>query len=176
MVENTPELPPSPPTAQSGPVIDPSSTAVPAAPRPTAPVPPSTTSSPWYPAFEPPSAAPAGPPVSTAPARARRLAKTRTRAIVGGTSIAAFLAILAAVGLHGGSQPASTVSTNDDPAGRFDPGFVVPNGGQGSFGSSGGLGSASSNADPFSRGFSGGGFSATPGSGGSSAHTRSHGS
>ena len=163
MPESIPELPPTPPTAQSGPVIDPSSTAVPAAPRPTAPVPPSTTSSPWYPDFELPSAAPAGPAVSTAPARARRAAaNSRTRAIVGGASVVSFLAVLAAVGLHGGSQPASNAGTTDgDSPASFDPGFVRPD-----------LGSSTS---PFSRRFSGG-FSATPGSGGSSPDTRSHGS
>jgi hypothetical protein len=177
------ELPPSPPTFESGPVIDPSPTAVPAVPRPTAPAPPSTTSSPWFPHFDAPSAASAGPPpVGTAPPRARRAAPHgRTRAIVGGSSVAAFLAILAAVGIHGRSQPAANVTAaNDGSATSFDPGFVRPNLGQGSLGSpyggsqSGGFGS--SQDDPFSQGFSGGGFSATPGTGAGSAHTRSHGS
>ena len=69
------EPPPSPPTAQSGPVIDPSATAVPEVARPTAPAQSSTTPSPWFPEFDPPSAAPARPePVSMAPARPRRLA------------------------------------------------------------------------------------------------------
>jgi hypothetical protein len=165
------ELPPSPPTAGSGPVIDPSSTAVPAEPRPTAPAPPSATSSPWYPHFDPPLAAPAGPQAGTAPVRARRAANTRTRVIVGGTSVAVFLAILAAVGIHGRSQqPASTVSAGSDggSAPGFDPGVVSPNLGQGTYGDPYG--------DPFARGFSGGGFSAVPGLGSGSAHTRSHGS
>src|SRR5437763_170516 len=60
MFENNFELPPTPPTSGLGPVIDPSSTAVPAEPRPTAPAPPSTTSSPWRPRFE-------NPPASAAP-------------------------------------------------------------------------------------------------------------
>ncbi|HZQ78585.1 MAG TPA: hypothetical protein VFE55_14720 [Acidimicrobiia bacterium] len=186
MSQPPPELPPSPPTAQAGPVIDPSSTAVPGEPRPTAPAPPSA-ASPWYPNFDRPPVRPAGPAVSTAPARARRAAgHHRTRAIVGGASLASFLAILAAVGLHGGSQPASNATTTggDSPA-TFDPGFVRPDLGQGSFGSGGsgsgsssgsGFGSGSgSTTNPFSRRF-GGGFSATPGSGGGSADTRSHGS
>ena len=190
------ELPPSPPTFESGPAIDPSSTAVPAEPRPTAPAPPSATSSPWFPHFDAPSAAPAGaPPVGTAPPRARRVAlHSRTRAIVGGGSVAAFLAILAAVGIHGRSQPANITAANDGSATSFDPGFVRPNLGQGGsgnayggsqpggfgstyddpFGSRSGSGAASGN--PFSPGFSGGGFSATPGTGAGSAHTRSHGS
>ena len=158
MADNTFELPPTPPTTPSGPAIDPSSTAVPAAPRPTAPAPPSTTSSPWHPHFELPSAAPAGPAAGrAAPAGARRAAVTnRTRVIVGGASVASFLAILAAVGLHGGSQPASNVNTttNGDSL-QTEP-----------FGSS---------DNPFSRRFSGG-FSATPGSGSGSPNTRSHGS
>ncbi|HEY4408353.1 MAG TPA: hypothetical protein VGO87_00610 [Acidimicrobiia bacterium] len=160
MADNTFELPPTPPTAESGPAIDPSSTAVPAAPRPTAPVPPSTTSSPWYPSFELPSAAPAGLAATTASARARRAAvANRTRMIVGGASVASFVAILAAVGLHGGSQPASNVNaTQGDSSASLDPGS--------------GSGSTDS---PFSRRF-GGGFSATPGSGSSSPNTRSHGS
>ena len=183
MAENNFELPPTPPTSGSGPVIDPSSTVVPAVPRPTAPAPPSTTSSPWFPHFDAPSAASAGPPpVGTAPPRARRAAPHgRTRAIVGGSSVAAFLAILAAVGIHGRSQPAANVTAaNDGSATSFDPGFVRPNLGQGSLGNpyggsqSGGFGS--SQDDPFSQGFSGGGFSATPGTGAGSAHTRSHGS
>jgi hypothetical protein len=172
-------------------VIDPSSTAVPAEPRPTAPAPPSTTSSPWFPQFEVPSAAPAGDrPVSTAPARARRAAAlSRTRAVVGGTSIAAFLAILAAVGINGRSQPVSSVTAgNDGSATGFGSGIAGPNLGQGSLGGryggsqSGGLGSTlgdpsgSTGDNPFSPGFSGGGFSATPGAGGGTAHTRSHGS
>ena len=157
MADNTFELPPTPPTTPSGPAIDPSSTAVPAAPRPTAPAPPSTTSSPWHPHFELPSPAPAGPAAGRAPAGARRAAVTnRTRVIVGGASVASFLAILAAVGLHGGSQPASNVNTttNGDSL-QTEP-----------FGSS---------DNPFSRRFSGG-FSATPGSGSGSPNTRSHGS
>ena len=161
MPDPNPELPPSPPTSGSGPVIDPSSTAVPAVPRPMAPAPPSATPSPWFPHFEPPSAAPAGPrPVTTASARARRAAAgQRTRAVVGGASVAAFLAILAAVGLHGEAQPASNASTGGDGSTTgLDPGFVRPNPGQGAFGSRSG------------------GFSATPGSGGGSAQTRSHGS
>jgi len=72
------ELPPSPPTAQSGAAIDPSSTAVLEVPRPTAPAQSSTAQSPWFPDFNPPSAAPAAPaPVCTAPARARRPAVLR---------------------------------------------------------------------------------------------------
>ena len=164
MIDHNPHLPPTPPTAESGPAIDPSSAAGPVAPRPTAPAPPPATSSPWAPNFELPPAAPAGPAVGTAPARARRAAAhTRTRAIVGGATAASFLAILAAVGLHGGSQPASNVNTTngDSPAG-FDSGFD----------SGSGLGSTT---NPFSRRF-GGGFSATPGSGTSSPNTRSHGS
>jgi hypothetical protein len=133
----------------------------------------------------------------TAPARARRATNTRTRAIVGGSSVAAFLAILAAVGIHDRSQPASNVSTGDNGAATsVDPGFVQPGLGQGTFGNRfGGFGSSqddpygssagdpfgqsgsgSSSDSPFSPGFSGGGFSATPGTAGGSAHTRSHGS
>jgi len=178
MIEQNSQLPPTPPTAESGPPIDPSSAAGPVAPRPTAPAPPPSTSSPWYPQFELPSAAPAGRSVGTAPARTRRAAaRARTRAIVGGASAASFLAILAAVGLHGGSQPASNANTTggDSPA-SFDPGFVRPDIGGNTFGSgasdSGGSGSTTS---PFSRRF-GGGFSATPGSGSSAPNTRSHGS
>src|SRR5438477_9883791 len=80
MFENNFELPPTPPTSGLGPVIDPSSTAVPAEPRPTAPAPPSTTSSPWRPRFEnpPASAAPARPPAGTTPPRAPRPATSRT--------------------------------------------------------------------------------------------------
>ena len=157
MADNTFELPPTPPTTPSGPAIDPSSTAVPAAPRPTAPAPPSTTSGPWHPDFELPPAAPAGPAVRTAPARARRAAaNSRTRAIVGGASVASFLAILAAVGLHGGSQPSNAATTGGEAPASFDPG-------------------SGSTSNPFSRRF-GGGFSATPGSGSSSPNTRSHGS
>ncbi|MDQ1498435.1 MAG: hypothetical protein QOI86_1775 [Actinomycetota bacterium] len=161
MPDHNPELPPSPPTSGSGPVIDPSSTAVPVVPRPMAPALPSATSSPWSPQFETPSTAPAQPrPVRTAPARGRRAAAAaRTRAVVGGASVAAFLAILAAVAVHGDAQPASTVSTGaDGTAGGFDPGFVRPDVGQGTFGNRSG------------------GFSATPGTGGGSAQTRSHGS
>jgi len=188
MFENNFELPPTPPTSGLGPVIDPSSTAVPAEPRPTAPAPPSTTSSPWRPRFEnpPASAAPARPPVGTTPARGRRPANIRTRAIVGGTSVAAFLAILAAVGIHDSFQPASNVSAGDNgPATSVDPGSVQPGLGQGSFGNRFGgsgspqddpYGSGSSRDSPFSPGFTGGGFSATPGTAGGSAHTRSHGS
>jgi hypothetical protein len=193
-MSDTTELPPTPPTSEAGPVIDPSSTVAPSEPRPTAPVPPSTTSSSWRPDFAFPSAAPAGPgPVGTAPARARRAAAiTRTRAIVGGTSVAAFLAILAAVGLHGRTQPASSLRTGDDGSGSsstLDPGFVRPNLGGGRFGGSasdpfgssygdpfGGSPSASDGTDPFGGGVSGGGFSATPGSGSAIPHTRSHGS
>jgi hypothetical protein len=179
MPDHNPELPPSPPTSGSGPVIDPSSTAVPAVPRPMAPALPSATSSPWSPQFETPSTAPAGPrPVRTAPARARRAA-SRTRAVVGGTSVAAFLAILAAVAVHGDAQPASTVSTGaDGTAGGFDPGFVRPDLGQGTIGNGSGnspSGTGSRSVNPFSGRFSGG-FSATPGTGGGSAQTRSHGS
>ena len=166
MIEHNPQLPPTPPTAESGPAIDPSSAAGPVAPRPTAPAPPPATASPWYPQFELPSAAPAGRALRTAPTRTRRAAvHTRTRAIVGGASAASFLAILAAVGLHGGPQPASKANTTggDSPA-SVDPGF----------GSDSGSGSGSTTS-PFSR-RSGGGFSATPGSGGSSPNTRSHGS
>ena len=66
------------------------------------------------------------------------------------------LATLAAVGIHDRGQTASAVSTGDNgSATSLDPGFVQPN-----------LGG----------GFSGGGFSATPGGAGGSAHTRSHGS
>jgi len=101
--------------------------------------------------------------------RRRASAVGRTRAVVGGTAVAAFLAILAAVGIHGRSQPASNVTANDGAATRFDPGLVRP--GLGQYGQYG-----SSSDDPSSRGFSGGGFSATPGAGGGSAHTRSHGS
>jgi hypothetical protein len=109
--------------------------------------------------------------------------------------VAAFLAILAAVGIHGRTQPAASVTAgNDGSATSFDPGFVRPNFGPGSLGNrygssqSGGLGSSQDDPfgsqsgsgatgdNPFSRGFSGGGFSATPGTGGGSAHTRSHGS
>src|SRR5207244_2150587 len=101
MAENNFELPPTPPTSGSGPVIDPSSTAVPAVPRPTAPAQPSTTSSPWYPDFETPTASAAAAAASSAagatPGRARRGANRRTRAIGGGTSVAPFLALLAAV-------------------------------------------------------------------------------
>jgi hypothetical protein len=195
MPDHNPELPLTPPTSGSGPVIDPSSTAVPAVPRPMAPAPPSATSSPWSPQFATPSAAPAGPrPVRTAPARARRAAAAaRTRAVVGGTSVAAFLAILAAVAVHGDAQPASTVNTGaDGTASGFDPGLVRPSLGQGAFENSPGgsssldpfgssPGSSSGTTTPYSRGFSGGGFpgggfSATPGTGGASAHTRSHGS
>jgi hypothetical protein len=98
-----------------------------------------------------------------APARARRAASaSRTRAVVGGASVATFLAVLAAVGLHGRTQPASNVTAgNDGAVTNVDPGLVLPDAGPG---------------DPFSRDYSGGGFSATPGSGGGSAHTRSHGS
>ena len=201
MAENNFELPPTPPTSGSGPVIDPSSTAVPAVPRPTAPAQPSTTSSPWYPDFETPTASAAAAAASSAagatPGRARRGANRRTRAIVGGTSVAAFLAILAAVGIHDRGQPASAVSTGDNgSATSLDPGFVQPNLGGGTFGGRfGGLGSSqdpygssagdpfgsqsgsgSASDSPFSGGFSGGGFSATPGGAGGAAHTRSHGS
>jgi len=167
------ELQPTPPTAESGPAIDPSSAAGPDVPRPTAPAPPPATASPWYPNFELPSAAPAGPAVNTAPSRARRAAaKGRTRAIVGGASVASFLAILAAVGLHGGSQPASDVNTTSgDTPTTLDPGFVRPDLGGGAFGSDG----SGSTTSPFSRRF-GGGFSATPGTGSGSPTTRSHGS
>ena len=202
MPDLTRDLPPSPPTSGSGPAIDPSSTAVPAVPRPTAPAPPSATSSPWLPHFEMPAAAAAAAvagagPASTGPAKVRRRATlTRTRAVVGGTSVAAFLAIVAAVGVHGGSQPASVVSAgNDGSTTGLDPGLVRPNLGQspsgngsgsvgsssrGPFGSSSGGAGASSGAgsgttSPFSGGLSGG-FSATPGTGRGSAQTRSHGS
>ena len=127
------------------------------------------------------------------PGRARRGANRRTRAIVGGTSVAAFLATLAAVGIHDRGQTASAVSTGDNgSATSLDPGFVQPNLGGGTFGGRfGGLGSSqdpygSSAGDPFGSQsgsgsasdspFSGGGFSATPGGAGGSAHTRSHGS
>ena len=172
MPDINPELPPSPPTPQSGPVIDPSSTAVPVEPRPTAPVPPSTARSPWYPHFDTPSAAPAGlPPMGTAPARARRTAaetRSRTRAVVGGASVVTFLAVLAAIGIHDRSQPASNTTGGDGASTSFDPGIVVPN-------LSGGGTGLDTSQDPFSGRFSGG-FSATPGSGGTSSHTRSHGS
>ncbi|HEV7534582.1 MAG TPA: hypothetical protein VGP90_03040 [Acidimicrobiia bacterium] len=87
---------------------------------------------------------------------------------VGGASVASFLAILAAFGLHGGSQPASNATTTggDSPAG-----VVLPDLGQGSSSGS----SSGSTTNPFSR-RSGGGFSAAPGSGSSSPNTRSHGS
>src|SRR5581483_29523 len=95
------------------------STAVPVESRPTAPAPPSATSSPWYPDFERPSAVAAaaagGAAVNPAPARPRRTAadnRLRTRVIVGGTSVAAFLAILAGVAVHDHSQPASNVSAD----------------------------------------------------------------
>jgi hypothetical protein len=116
--------------------------------------------------------------VSTAPARSRRatslsiagrtLPLNRTRAIVGGTSVAAFLAILAGVGLADRSEPKSTVRTaggttaDDGATTAVDPGLVRPNAGRGG-------------TSPFSRGFSGG-FSATPGAGAGSPNTRSHGS
>jgi uncharacterized membrane protein YgcG len=146
-----------------------------------APAPPSATSSPRSPQFETPAAA-AGPRRGrTPPHRARRAAATaRTRAVVGGTSVAAFLAILAAVAVHGDAQPASTVSTGaDGTASGFDPGFVRPDLGQGTFGNSSGnssSGTGSRSTNPFSGRFSGGGFSATPGTAGGSAQTRSHGS
>jgi hypothetical protein len=179
MADQNPDLPPIPPTAESGPVIDPSSTAVPAEPRPTAPAPPPATSTPWYPDFERPSAAAAAAgPVNRPPAPARRTSaanRFRTRAIVGGTSVAAFLAVLAGVAVHGRTQPASNVSADNGATSSVDPNFVQPNvsggfGGQDS--SQGPFGSS----DPFSRRFSGGGFSATPGTPGGSAQTRSHGS
>ena len=197
MAENNFELPPAPPTFGSGPVIDPSSTAVPDVPRPTASAPPSTPSSPWSPDFETPTAPAAAAAVGATPGRRRRGANSRTRAIVGGTSVAAFLAILAAVGIHDRGQRVSAVSTGDNgSATSLDPGFVQPNLGGGTFGGRfGGLGSSqdpygssagdpfgsqsgsgSASDSPFSGGFSGGGFSATPGGAGGSAHTRSHGS
>lgn len=185
MSDHHPELPPTPPTPGSGPVIDPSSTAVPAEPRPTAPAPPSATTTPWYPDFERPApgAAAAGVAVESAQARPRRNAaatRLRTRAIVGGTSVAAFLAVLAGVAVHGQTQPASNVSADtgspgNGSAGTVDPNLVQPNAG----GSLGGLGSSQDpfgSSDPFSRRFSGGGFSATPGTPGGSGQTRSHGS
>jgi|GEM_PF-6420218 len=171
MTEQRPELPPTPPTAEAGPAIDPSSTAVPAGPRPTAPAPPPATSTPWYPDFERPSAGAAatpGPALNPAPARRRRSTadtRLRTRAIVGGTSVVAFLAVLAGVAVHDHAQPASDVSVDNGQATTVDPNFVPPDAG-------GGLGSAQ---DPFSRRF-GGGFSATPGTPDGSAQTRSHGS
>ena len=114
MAENNFELPPTPPTTESGPVIDPSSTAVPAAPRPTAPAPPSTTSSPWHPDFELPPAAPAGPAVRTAPARARRAAaNSRTRAIVGGAR--GWTSSTAVPGPSAGAQPARPSTTDRSP-------------------------------------------------------------
>src|SRR5438105_2368330 len=123
MAENNFELPPAPPTFGSGPVIDPSSTAVPDVPRPTASAPPSTTSSPWSPDFETPTAPAAAAAVGATPGRRRRGANSRTRAIVGGTSVAAFLAILAAVGIHDRGQRVSAVSTGDNgSATSLDPG------------------------------------------------------
>jgi hypothetical protein len=180
MADHNAELPPIPPTAKSGPVIDPSSTAVPAEPRPTAPAPPPATSTPWYPDFERPStqAASAGAAANPAAARARRTAadtRLRTRAIVGGTSVAAFLAVLAGVAVHDHGHPASNVSADNGATTGVDPNFVPPNAG----GGFGGLGSSQDpfgSSDPFSRRFSGGGFSATPGTPGGSAQTRSHGS
>ncbi len=182
MSDHHPELPPTPPTPTAGPVIDPSSTAVPAEPRPTAPAPPSATTTPWYPDFERPApgaaAGAAAAAVRPAPGRARRTAaesRLRTRAIVGGTSVAAFLAVLAGVAVHGRTQPASNVSADTGSAGTVDPNFAQP-------GTGGGLGGAGTSqdpfgsSDPFSRRFSGGGFSATPGTPGSSGQTRSHGS
>jgi len=187
MADHNPELPPIPPTAESGPVIDPSPTAVPAEPRPAVPAPPPATSPPWYPDFERPSAgaaAAAGPAVNRPPARPRRRpadTRLRTRAIVGGTSVAAFLAILTGVAVHDRGQPASTVSADNGATGGADPNFVPPNaGGFGGSGSSpdpfGSSGSDSGARDPFSRRFPGGGFSAGPGTPGGSAQTRSHGS
>ena len=171
MSGRSPTLPPEPPTSASEPAIDPSSAAVPAVPRPLAPTPPPTTHPPSFPHF---AAAPtAGPePVSTAPAGARRAsagavaraaALNRTRAIVGGASVAAFLAILAAVGIHGRAEPASTVRAGSDNAGTSadDSQPAQPE----------------YTPVPFGRRFSGGGFSATPGSGSSGVpNTRSHGS
>jgi len=177
MPDHHPELPPTPPTPEAGPVIDPSSTAVPAEPRPTAPAPPSATTTPWYPDFERPARGAAAAAVGPAPARPRRTAadtRLRTRAIVAGTSVAAFLAVLAGVAVHGRAQPASNVSA-DTGSGTADPNFVQPNTG----GGLGGPGSSQDpfgSSDPFSRRFSGGGFSATPGTPGSSGQTRSHGS
>jgi hypothetical protein len=80
--------------------------------------------------------------------------------VVGGGSVVAFLGILAAFGLRGDAQPASsTVRTGGDgSATGSDPGFVRPNLGQGAFGNRWGS------------------YSATPGSTAGSAHTRSHGS
>ena len=180
MSDPHPELPPTPPTPEAGPVIDPSSTAVPAEPRPTAPAPPSATTTPWYPDFERPApgAAAAAAAVPRPPARPRRTAaesRLRTRAIVGGTSVAAFLAVLAGVAVHGRTQPASNVSADTGSAGTVDPNFVPPDTG----GGLGGPGSSQDpfgSSDPFSRRFSGGGFSATPGTPGSSGQTRTHGS
>jgi hypothetical protein len=176
MADHSPELPPIPPTAESGPVIDPSSAAVPAEPRPTTPAPPSATSTPWYPDFERPSAAAAArPAINPASARPRRSpadSRFRTRAIVGGTSVAAFLAVLAGVAVHGHAPPASNVSVDNGATSGVDPNFTPP-------GVGGGFGSAQDqfgSSDPFSRRFSGGGFSASPGTPGGSAQTRSHGS
>jgi len=84
--------------------------------------------------------------------------------------VAAFVAILAAVGIHGGTQPASTVSTGD-PSGA---GGTLDGGGAATLDP--GTGTPSLNPSPFSRRFSGGGFSATPGSGSGIPNTRSHGS
>ena len=131
--------------------------------------------------------------MNPAPARPRRTAaenRLRTRAIVGGTSVAAFLAVLAGVAVHDHRQPASNVSADTGASNSVDPSLVQPGvsngfGGQASsqdpFGSSssdpfGSSGSAAGSTNPFSGRFSGGGFSATPGTPGASSQTRSHGS
>jgi hypothetical protein len=144
-------IPLTPPTPAEGPVIDPSSTAVPEVPRPTAPVRPSTST--------------------------RAAALNRTRKIVGGASLAAFAAILAAVGLHPRAEPASTVrpagnegssssgSSNPGSSDSVDPGLVRPYSGRGS-------GAVTS---PFSPGFPGV-SPATPGAAGTAPNTRSRGS
>ncbi|HVW34791.1 MAG TPA: hypothetical protein VHL53_19820 [Acidimicrobiia bacterium] len=172
------DLPSTPPTPASGPAIDPSSTAVPFEPRPTAPAPPSTTPSAWFPEFVVPLSAPAGAGSGDAAAGRRRAGRdkktNRTRAVVAGTSVAAFLVALAAVGLHGGppaSAPATVRTGDDGPAATLDPGLIQPRG-------SGTLGGTigSSPSSPFSGRFGGGGFSATPGSGSGGPNTRSHGS
>jgi len=179
MADHIPELPPTPPTPEAGPVIDPSSTAVPVEPRPTAPAPPSATTTPWYPDFERPApgaaAAAVVNPASTRPRRTAADTRLRTRAVVGGTSVAAFLAVLAGLAVHDHTQPASDVSAHNGSAGTVDPNFVPPNLG----GGLGGPGSSQDpfgSSDPFSRRFSGGGFSAIPGTPGTSGQTRSHGS
>lgn len=199
MSDHHPELPPTPPTPAAGPVIDPSSTAEPEVPRPMAPERPSTTSSPWTPQFEMPPAAPAGPfphpgaasaagpgSVSTAPARTRRRASrprrllplNRTRAIVAGSSAAAFVAILTGVALADHTEPGSSVnrtsaddqspSSSGSSSSSVDPGLVRPYLG-------GGDSTGSGATSPFPRGLSGG-FSAVPGPGSASPNTRSHGS